>query len=313
MRVVPARRAERGVIRVAYFGLPLAALLLSADGFEPVLAVLSPVDAPGRRRLCRRLGARIVEARDVTPGDLERTVGERLDASDVDLVVSWYWTRRMPAKWLSASRLGAVGAHPSILPRHRGPDPFFWAIDSGDDVTGVSIHYLTERYDEGAVLYSETLPIGDRDAWQLARALDRPSLRLLRRAVRDIAHGEAPAPVPQDESGATWAPVPEGDLLRADFQQSTERVLRRIRALAPDPGLALEIHGVRFTVTRAEPTQEFPAALEPGEAATTEFGVVVRTADGAVRVTRATIDVDGAESKTVDARGLGETIAKAMS
>jgi methionyl-tRNA formyltransferase len=218
----------------------------------------------------------------------------------------------MPAEWLSVPRLGAVGAHPSILPRHRGPDPFYWAIDSGDDVAGVSIHRLTEGYDEGPILYSETLPIGERNAWELARALDRPSLRLLRRAVRALACGEAPASVPQDDGRATWAPAPEGDQLRADFRQSTERVLRRIRALAPVPGLALEIHGVRFTVERAQAAREFPIALEAGEAAATKAGVVIRTADGAVLVTSATIDVDGSEeSEHVDAQALGEAIRSA--
>lgn len=299
------------MIRIAYFGLPLAALLLSSDGFEPDLAVLSPVEAPGARRLRRRLGSRVIDARRATAADVERAVVARLESNGVDLIVSWYWTRRIPADWLSVSRLGGIGAHPSILPRHRGPDPFFWAIDSGDSVSGVSIHRLTERYDEGAVLYSESLAIGDRDAWQLARALDRPSLRLLRHAVREIARGEAPVPVPQDERRATWAPAPEGDLLRADFRQSTERVLRRIRALTPVPGLALEIHGIRFTVTRAEAALEFPAALAPGEGAATKTGVVIRTADGAVRVTRATIDDDVGEPRAVDASELGGAVKNA--
>jgi methionyl-tRNA formyltransferase len=312
MRVVHAGRAGRGVIRIAYFGLPIAALLLSSDGYEPALAVLAPVDAPGARRLRRRLGDRVIDARGTTRGDLERMVGERLQSTEIDLFVSWYWTRRFTPDWLSLPRLGAIGAHPSILPRHRGPDPFFWAIDSGDVVTGVSIHYLTERYDEGAVLCAETLPVGDRNAWQLARALDGPSLRLLRRTVRQLALGEAPVPAPQDESRATWAPVPVGDLLRADFRQSTGRVLRRVRALAPVPGLALEIHGVRVTVTEAEAAREFPTALEPGEAATTDAGVVLRTADGAVLVTRATIDIDGVEEPgSVDARGLADAIRNA--
>src|SRR5206468_1682376 len=156
--------------------------------------------------------------------------------------------------------------------------------------TGVSIHTLTERYDEGAVLYSESLSIGDRNAWQLARALDRPSLRLLRRAVRDLASGVAPKPSPQDETRATWAPAPDGDLLHADFRQPTARVLRRIRALSPVPGLGLELDGVRFTVIRVEPARAFPAALAPGEAAATAEGLVLRTGDGAVLVTSATLD-----------------------
>ncbi len=36
-------------VKIAIFGLPLAALLLAEDGHEVVFAVLSPVEAPGGR------------------------------------------------------------------------------------------------------------------------------------------------------------------------------------------------------------------------------------------------------------------------
>jgi methionyl-tRNA formyltransferase len=299
------------VIRIAYFGLPLAALLLSSDGFEPALAALSPIAAPGNRRLRRRLGDRVIDAQSVTRDELDVAVDARLESLDVDLLVSWYWTRRIPARWLARARLGAIGAHPSLLPRHRGPDPFFWAIDSGDAVTGVSVHFLTELYDEGAVVCAESLEIGDRNAWELARALDRPSLRLIRSAVREFASGATPRAIPQDDALATWAPAPTGELLRADFRSGSERVLRRVRALAPDPGLGLEIFGIRFTVLRAEPTTDFPLALEPGEAAVGESGVAVRTSDGAVRITRARIeDSDEVEPEIVDARALSALLSR---
>src|SRR6187551_1274266 len=38
-------------LKIAYFGLPLGALLLTSDGHRLALTVLSPVEAPGRRRL----------------------------------------------------------------------------------------------------------------------------------------------------------------------------------------------------------------------------------------------------------------------
>ena len=298
------------MLRFLYFGLPLGALLLAADGFEPALAVLSPVEAPGARRLRRRLGARVLDARTTTPEALESEVDTRLRELDLDLLVSWYWTRRLPKRWLERPRLGAIGAHPSLLPRHRGPDPFFWAIDSGDDETGVSMHFLTEGYDEGPVIVAESLDIGDRNAWELARALDRPSLRLLRETVRRFAVGSPPRSTPQDERRATWAPAPEGDLLRVDFRWTTERVLRRIRALGPVPGVPLEIHGVRFTVARAEAARDFPLALAPGEAAVTETGVAVRTGDGAIRITRATVEnaFEPDDVEVVDARGLSRAL-----
>lgn len=304
------------MIRIAYFGLPLGALLLSSDGFEPEFAVLSPVRAPGARRLARRLGDRVIHASTMTKTALEHAVDERFESLDIDLVVSWFWTRLLPKRWLDAPRFGAIGAHPSLLPRHRGPDPFFWAIDCGDEVTGVSIHFLTQGYDQGAVIRTESLAVGDRNAWELARALDRPSLRLLRLAVSDFANsGAPPSAVPQNEALATWAPEPMEEFLRVDWHAGTDRVLRRIRALSPVPGLPLEIQGVRFTALRAEVATAFPVALAPGEAALTEAGVVIRTGDGAIRVTRATMDEDEGEEESplreTDAVGLRETVGSA--
>jgi methionyl-tRNA formyltransferase len=272
-------------VRIAFFGLPLAAYLLARDGHALELAVLSPVEAPGRRRLGRTLDAnRILDALELGR-DLERQVEAQL--SDVDLVVSWYWTRLLPARWLGKGRLGAIGVHPSLLPRHRGPNPFFWAIDAGDERTGVSVHRLTERYDDGDVLEQIAIPVGERDAWQLARALDRPSLAALRHVVGELARGAHLEGRAQDESLATWAPEPEGDALRVDFHWPTERVLRRIRALSPVPGVALELEGFSFFLTRAEPADAYPGGLEPGEAATVgdpPREVVIRTGDGAIRL-----------------------------
>jgi methionyl-tRNA formyltransferase len=117
------------------------------------------------------------------------------------------------------------------------------------------------------VLTQQRLAIEQRNAWQLARALDRPSLRLLRDTVRRLSRGESLPEIQQDESQATWAAEPNGDLLNIDWSWSTERILRRIRALSPVPGLALELSGMRFFVTRARPATQRPVALDAGEAA----------------------------------------------
>lgn len=283
-------------MRVAFFGLPLAALLLGHDGHAIELAVLSPFEAPGRRRLLQRLGQERVLEAAALGRRLDAAVDARLAELDPDLIVSWFWSRKLPARWLERGRLGAIGVHPSLLPRHRGPNPFFWAIDAGDADTGVSVHRLTERYDEGDVLATERLAVGERDAWQLARALDRPSLASLRTVVAAFARGELPAGAPQDEALATWAPEPEGALSRVDWSWPTERVLRRIRALSPVPGLALELCGQAFFVTRAVLATDYPAALLPGEAAalgSPPRDVVIRTGDAAIRVVRAIL-ADGA-------------------
>ncbi len=299
-------------VRIAFFGLPLAGYLLSRDGHDVRLATLSPVEAPGLRRLKRALGADRVLEVTALGDELEAEVDARLGLEQPDLLVSWFFTRKLPARWFEAARLGGVGAHPSLLPRHRGPNPYFWAIDQGDVETGVSIHVLTPEYDEGDVLAVRRVPVGEKNSWQLARALDRPSLAALREVVAQLARGERPLGAPQAEAFVTWAPEPEGALLRADFRDPTERVLRRIRALSPVPGLALEIEGLRLVVTRASKASVFPVALVPGEAAVSDGRVVLRTGDGAVLVERAFVDEedDDDDEESLEAEALGARVSE---
>ncbi|HEY5376802.1 MAG TPA: formyltransferase family protein [Polyangiaceae bacterium] len=279
-------------MKVAYFGLPLGAQLLLQDGHELDPCVLSPLSAPGRRRVRMRVAAdRLFDARGVDGAVFSHTVGRALERSRPELIVSWFWTRLLPSEWLRAARCGGIGVHPSLLPRHRGPNPYFWSIDSGDEQAGVTLHTLEPEYDTGAILLQRAIPIAGRNSWQLARALDRPSLALLREGVGRFARSHPPTPTAQDESTATWAPEPTGRELSVDWHWSTERVLRRIRALSPVPGLAVEVSEVPFFATRARAASEFVTALEPGEAAVvgTPGTLVIRTADGAIAVERATL------------------------
>jgi methionyl-tRNA formyltransferase len=271
-------------LKIAYFGLPVGALLLARDGHELGPIVLAPVEAPGRRRL-RRLFPALIDAA-AERSDLDAEVLERLTSEKPELLVSWFWTRKLPARWLTEPPLGAIGVHPSLLPRHRGPNPYFWSIDAGDQEAGVTVHRLLAEYDTGPLLGARSLLLGARDTWQLARALDRPSLGLLRETVARLSRGELVPEAPQEERSATWAPEPSGEALRVDFGWTTERVLRRIRALSPTPGLALEVEGTPLFVTRAERAPDYLAALIPGEAHISG-ALSLRTADGAILVTRA--------------------------
>ena len=80
-----------------------------------------------------------------------------------------------------------------------------------------------------------------------------------------------------------------------DWSWSTARVLQRIRAISPVPGLAVEVAELRFFVTRAKPAADFVHALQAGEAAVIgqPGTLVIRTGDGAIAVERALLDDTG--------------------
>jgi methionyl-tRNA formyltransferase len=250
-------------VRILFFGLPLAAVLLRADGHRIVHAFLARPGYPGERRLRRALGA-AVEGRvnlDDPP------VLERVLTLDADALVSWYWTTRFPPSLVQRFAGRSVGIHPSLLPRHRGPDPFFWTIAEGDAVTGVTAHALAEDYDTGAIYGQRTLHVQPTwNAWALAKALDRPSLQLLREVVRQMAAGAMPPERAQNDDDATQAPPPTDDDVEIDWTKSADRIEQLVRAASPYPGAFAALGDRTVVVTHVRVDAHAPRALEPGEA-----------------------------------------------
>ncbi len=282
-------------MRVAFFGLPLAALLLLRDGHEIVYAGVCRKAALGTRRLRRALPGRV----EIVPNLDAAGTQARIRDAGAELCVSWYWTKKIPRSLRESFPLGTVGVHPSLLPRHRGSDPFFWAIDSGDAETGVTAHRLEDDYDTGAMLGKRVLCIDPTwSAWTLAKKLDRPSLALLRDVVGAFAEGRAPRAEPQDPAAATEANTPSEDDLELDWTWSADRIVRRVRAASPWPGAFTFIGDRAVTITRAAVTTKIPKALLPGEATVLADGTAaVRAGDSGVQLLAGRVAGGGREGK----------------
>jgi len=107
----------------------------------------------------------------------------------------------------NALSVGAIGYHPSLLPRHRGRDAVAWTVKSGDPVCGGTVFWLADTVDGGPI---------ERQEWAWVRPGDTASsiwrdtlfpmgVRLLLDAVQTIAGGTAVSKE-QDLSVATWEP-----------------------------------------------------------------------------------------------------------
>lgn len=280
-------------MRFLYLGLPLGAAVLLRSGHVPVACAIGHPDAPGMARLRRRLPRETLVLGRPSLDDPE--VRAALRSTRYDAILSWFWPRRIPLELLEAAPRGAFGVHPSLLPRWRGPDPYFHAILAGDRTTGVTLHRLDAGYDTGAIVAQLPLEVRDDDtAWTLARRLDRPSLGLLVTCADVLAAGLALPGVPQDEALATEAPRPEEDELVLRFEQAdAERLCRLVRAAAPEPGASALLEDTLVTVQRARAwTGTFPSALRPGEAFLAPEGVVVRAKQGGVLLERVRVEDD---------------------
>jgi methionyl-tRNA formyltransferase len=291
-------------MRILYLGMPIGALMLLREGHQLVGACISRPNSPGMSRLRRALaetGAPLLGRPDLTqPG-----VQALLASTEPDLIVSWFWTRRIPAALVALAPHGGINVHPSLLPRHRGPDPYFWTLYREDAETGVTVHRLTEAYDQGPVLLQRRVPVPPRvNAWLLARALDRPSLEAVRDVVRGLAEGTlSEEGIPQDDALATEAPKPTDDDCEILWDHPASRVIARIRAAAPEPGAFTGLGEGTLVVLDAEAFARAPRGLEPGDVAWLPEGVVVACGGGeAVLLTKARSEDD-------DTAVVGERIA----
>lgn len=125
-----------------------------------------------------------------------------------DLIVTAHCHARVTPEALANAKLGGIGYHPSLLPRHRGIAAIEWTIKEKDPIAGGSIYHLADRMDAGALAAQDWCFVKkDEDARSLwERALAPMGLRLLKQVVRQAADTGKLDAVPQQDEFATKAP-----------------------------------------------------------------------------------------------------------
>lgn len=172
--------------------------LVCARGWE-VAAVFCPADDGDKLRIAatnRRL-----------PIFSERMTAAMVP-SGVDLILSAHCHTFISAQARAKAELGALGYHPSLLPRHRGRSAVEWAIRFQEAITGGTVFWLNDTVDGGPIAAQDHCFIqpGDtaRELW--ARELAPMGLRLFGKVFDELDRGIRRA-VPQDRALVTWEPA----------------------------------------------------------------------------------------------------------
>ena len=81
--------------------------------------------------------------------------------------------------------LGTINLHPSLLPRYRGPNPYFWMYHDMTSEGGVTVHFVDAGEDTGDVIFQASFPIpAGRPARDHGRTLDGSGSEAARRGAR---------------------------------------------------------------------------------------------------------------------------------
>jgi phosphoribosylglycinamide formyltransferase-1 len=187
-----------GLLRVGVLasggGTNLQALLDGVHGSEANVVALA-TDKPDAHALERARGAGVpasVFPRDAYPDRPARdaAIGDWLEAQGVELVVLAGYMAILDAAFIARFRDRIVNVHPSLLPAFSGIAAVGQALDYGVKVFGVTVHFVDEGVDTGAIILQRAVELPDAtDPDDVLAALRPLEHALLPEAVRLIAAG----------------------------------------------------------------------------------------------------------------------------
>ena len=119
----------------------------------------------------------------------EDTIIQIMQAWKVDLIVLAGWMRIVSPKLINAFPNRIINLHPSMLPKYKGLHAIERALESGDDTTGVTVHYVNEELDGGEIILQSEVPILPDDTLDtLTKAIQRREYYLLPEAIEHVKH-----------------------------------------------------------------------------------------------------------------------------
>lgn len=205
-------------------------------------------------------------------------------AYEPDLIAVAAYGQILPKNVLDLPKLGCVNIHGSLLPRWRGAAPIQRSIEAGDEETGITIMYMEEGLDTGAMLSKQSTPIAEKNGEQLHDELALMGAKLLVETLPKLEAGEL-TPEPQDDALSTYAKMLSKKEGHIDFNKTPEEIERMIRAFDSWPGAYASYGEKVMKIWKAEAKSEINDAAPGTITAVTKDGIEI-AAGGSTLIAR---------------------------
>ena len=196
---------------------------------------------------------------------------QRIKEMAPDIIFSFYYRDMISSAILEIPPAGCLNLHGSLLPRYRGRCPINWVLVNGETETGVTLHYMTLRPDDGDIVCRENIPIADDDtAYTLHQKAAQASARMLPEILPRIKNGTAPRE-PQDHARATYyggRKPADGEI---DWNKTASEIRNLVRAVtSPYPGAFSYVGDRKCLFWKVTTLSESLPAVRPGTIVSTD-------------------------------------------
>jgi len=95
--------------------------------------------------------------------DFEKEITRYLKEEKIDLVIMAGFMRMLTPYFVRAYKNRIINIHPALLPAFKGAHAIKDAFDYGVKVTGVTVHFVDEEMDHGAIILQKEAEIKEND------------------------------------------------------------------------------------------------------------------------------------------------------
>ena len=104
--------------------------------------------------------------------DLNTKVFDELQHIKPDLIVLAGFLKKIPISFIDYFKKTIINIHPSILPKYGGKGMYGSrihdnVIENNETETGITIHYVSEKYDSGEIIFQKKIAIKENDTPQI--------------------------------------------------------------------------------------------------------------------------------------------------
>lgn len=148
-----------------------------------------------------------------------------------DIILVGSWGEKFEKATYDIPKIATINAHPSLLPKYRGPNPYYWVIKNCEQESGITFHLMNDEYDKGAILAQEIVKIYPADTGESLKKRTVLTARGVACELLKSLNEDIIIPLQQRENESSYYSYPEN--LELDFNDSAESVSGMIRGSYP--------------------------------------------------------------------------------
>ena len=111
-----------------------------------------------------------------------------IEDKNPDIMIVYSMSQLLKENIFTIPKYGTINLHPALLPKYRGPNPWFWQYYNMEKKFGITLHFIDKGEDTGDIIYQEELdvPLGMKSPTMHDIMIGGLGLKMIFKALENI-------------------------------------------------------------------------------------------------------------------------------